>query len=202
MRSEFSSFAALLAAHREGEDFDRTIVCREAAMAVLLAPHGGRIEPHTAEIATEIAGDTFSLYCFRSRRRRAEANLHITSHHFDDPECVDLVAKHASAIAIHGCRGGQSRALIGGLDSDLIAELAAALLASGISARVSGHAYPGSHPMNICNRTALRAGVQFELTMPLRTGPQRASFVASVRSVLLARQGAASSLAAPGTPRA
>lgn len=190
MHAEFPDFAALLAAHREGEDFDRTIVLRQAARTVLLAPHGGRIEPHTAEIASEIAGDTFSLYCFRSRRRKAEANLHVTSHQFDDPKCLDLVAKHSIAVAIHGCQGTQPQVFLGGRDSTLAVELAAALRAAGIAVQSDGHAYPGTHPMNICNRTASQVGVQFELTMPFRTGPQRAGFVASVRSVLLARQSA------------
>jgi len=191
MHAEFPNFAALLAAHREGEDFERTIIHREAACAVLLAPHGGCIEPLTAEIASEIAGSEFSLYCFRSLRRKAEANLHITSHCFDDAQCLDLVAKHCLAVAIHGCTGREHRVFLGGRDGALAAELAEALRASGIAVETDGHTYPGTHPTNVCNRTASKSGVQFELTMPFRSGSQRAGFVAAIRSVLLSRQSAA-----------
>ncbi len=191
MRMEYPSFAALAAAHREGEDYERLVVARAGANVVLLAPHGGRIEPRTDELAQAIAATDFSLYCFRSKRPKHEANLHITSHNFDDPACLSLVAKHKWAVAIHGCSATGERVFLGGRDATLVEDLASALCSAGVRPEVGGHAYPGTHPKNICNRTATSAGAQIELSMRFRKGEATASFVAAVRSVLLARQGAA-----------
>jgi phage replication-related protein YjqB (UPF0714/DUF867 family) len=69
-------------------------------------------------------------------------------------------------------------------------DLAGALQQLGIHTEVTGHAYPGKHPDNICNRTASNAGAQIEMTLPFRQSGAVPSFVAAVRSVLLARQGA------------
>lgn len=188
MHEEYPDFAALAAAHKEGEDFYRIIRPHLSSTIVVIAPHGGRIEPLTDEIAQEIAGDDFSLYCFISRRRSAEANLHITSHKFDDPDCVNLVSKHERAVSIHGCGGDGERVLLGGLDRLLISELAEHIVSSGILAEVTGHKYPAIEPNNICNRTLTSGGVQFELSRKFREGPSRERFVQAVRAVLLARQ--------------
>ena len=191
MHAEYPNFAALAASHQEGEAFDRVVLPRERARIIMLAPHGGCIEPQTAEIATEIAGEEISLYCFRSKLRGADGNLHITSHNFNDPVCIALVSRHESAVAIHGCVGDQPEVFLGGLDAALGKELARALRLSEVVVHTAGHEFLGTNPRNICNRTASGAGVQLELTMPLRKGEQRAVFVAAVRSVLLGRSSAA-----------
>lgn len=71
-------------------------------------------------------------------------------------------------------------------------DLAGALQPLGIQTEITGHAYPGKHPDNICNRTASNAGAQIEMTMPFRKSGAIPLFVAAVRTVLLARQGVAS----------
>ena len=45
MHPEYQNFAALLASHAEGNDFDRVVIRRAPASVVVIAPHGGRIEP-------------------------------------------------------------------------------------------------------------------------------------------------------------
>lgn len=69
-------------------------------------------------------------------------------------------------------------------------DLAGALQQIGIQTETTGHAYPGKHPDNICNRTASNAGAQIEMTMPFRKSGAIPLFVAAVRTVLLARQDA------------
>ena len=69
-------------------------------------------------------------------------------------------------------------------------DLAGALGQVGIQPEITGHAYPGKHPDNICNRTASNAGAQIEMTMPFRKSGAIPLFVAAVRTVLLARQDA------------
>jgi phage replication-related protein YjqB (UPF0714/DUF867 family) len=190
MRDDYHSFADLLLSHHEGADFDRTLLTRQEAKVAILAPHGGRLENHTDTIAESVAGSDFSLYCFRSRLGRGKANLHITSHNFDDPDCVSLVARHRWAVALHGCSEYGELVFIGGRDQALVDDLACSLEQVGIRAEVAGHAYPGKHPNNICNRTSSGSGAQIEMTMPFRRSGAVSLFVAAVRTVLLARQSA------------
>jgi phage replication-related protein YjqB (UPF0714/DUF867 family) len=189
LRDDYRSFAELRARHTEGSDFDRTLIHRYESRFAILAPHGGRLENHTDTIAESIAGADFSLYCFRSKLGRGGANLHITSHNFDDPDCVELVGRHQSAVAVHGCAEPSELVYLGGRDHSLVADLADALQQAGIHVQLNGHKYPGLHPENICNRTASGAGVQIELTMELRISGAVPVFVSAVRSVLLEKVG-------------
>jgi phage replication-related protein YjqB (UPF0714/DUF867 family) len=65
-KTEYPNFAALLeAGERENINFRRRI--RELGSNVtIIAPHGGKIEPETDEIADAIAGSNWNLY--RPRR--------------------------------------------------------------------------------------------------------------------------------------
>jgi phage replication-related protein YjqB (UPF0714/DUF867 family) len=72
-----------------------------------IAPHGGRIEPGTSEIAALIAGESYNLHRFEGRKPPGQnAVLHITSHHFDEPRALNLARKCRIVLGIHGCRGG------------------------------------------------------------------------------------------------
>ena len=44
--------------------------------------------PLSDAIAAAIAGTDFSYYCFRGCKPEKNGRLHITSHRFDEPECV------------------------------------------------------------------------------------------------------------------
>jgi len=53
---KYASFQILASMERENDDFRIRPVGRRAA-TVVVAPHGGSIEPGTSEIAEAIAGD-------------------------------------------------------------------------------------------------------------------------------------------------
>jgi phage replication-related protein YjqB (UPF0714/DUF867 family) len=63
---------------------------RKARIAII-APHGGKIEPGTSEIARKIAGADFSFYAFEGRKKQHNKSLHITSTRFDEPICLALI---------------------------------------------------------------------------------------------------------------
>ena len=88
---------------------------RKSKLAVL-APHGGKIEPLTSEIATAIAAGQWSLYLFEGRKRTGNRALHITSHRFDEPKCRAIVKSAETVLTIHGKQGEISEVLVGGLD--------------------------------------------------------------------------------------
>jgi len=184
----YACYADLANAEQEGVDYEKYSRVVDGAQVAVIAPHGGGIEPKSDAIAAAIAGSDFSLYCFRGCKPAKNGRLHITSHRFDEPDCVALVAGHAWVVAIHGCNEPGESVYIGGLDAALIEDLAIAIAAAGISVATTGHDYPGTHTDNICNRGASAQGAQLELTPDFRNGGQVDSFVAAVRSVLAARQ--------------
>lgn len=185
MRDKYLCFSDLAASEARGTDYEIEVCCRSASRVAIIAPHGGGIEPKTSEIAERIAGAEFSLYCFRGLKRRGNRDLHITSHHFDEPACLALIAEHSTVLAIHGCAEPGKAAFLGGLDRAFIRDLESALRAAGIPVQATDHPYPGEHPNNVCNRGARRAGAQFELTMAFRRGRELPLFIQTVRAALM-----------------
>jgi phage replication-related protein YjqB (UPF0714/DUF867 family) len=170
MADRYASFAALSRHERAGIDY--AIVCedRHSPIAVI-APHGGHIEPGTTEIAGAIASGDLSFYSFTGLRPgRRHGDLHITSHRFDEPRCLALLARSDVVIAVHGRTDVDDPLLVylGGLDTVLRDRLRQSLAAAGFEARHDAQRYPGLHAMNVCNRGRSGRGVQMELPRSLR----------------------------------
>jgi phage replication-related protein YjqB (UPF0714/DUF867 family) len=194
----YASFADLLRREREGRDFIRTIVDRGSAIAII-APHGGGLEVGTSELATAIAAQDFSLYCFDGIKRRGNEVLHVSSVHFDDPACMNLLSRARTAVSIHGCSGEDMGIRLGGLDARLKAIVIPVLIEAGFVPLDDDAIYSGLDPANLCNRAASGKGLQAELSRGLRramfSGLERAEreyttpvfrrFVTAMRGALL-----------------
>ena len=154
---------------------------------LIVAPHGGGIEPGTSELATMIAAEEYNLYCFEGLRQFDNRDLHVTSHRFDDPRALSLAARSAIVVGIHGCKGANA-IFVGGRDTMLAANLSEALLAAGFPACSKGHCFPAVHPENICNRGYRGAGAQLELTVEFRSAVWRASISQVVRQAIARQQ--------------
>jgi len=166
---KYGSFDELQRAEREGVDFQIRVMRREASVAII-APHGGKIEPGTSELAEAIAGDDYSLYCFEGLQKRPHCDLHITSANFREPRCEELVIACDRVVAVHGRGIKELQSVeVGGLDTDLRDAICWSLQDAGYSAEVvkSGGLAALSRA-NICNRGARRRGVQLEVTRGLR----------------------------------
>jgi len=199
----YRSFSELLRREVEGRDFSRTVVDR-ASPLVIVALHGGGIEPGTSEIAHAIAGDDHSLYCFESLKQSGNEIMHITSHDFDDPLCLDLVSRTQVVVSIHGCSGEGKRASIflGGRHTQLKERLSDELEKAGFPVAPGMGPYPGQHRDNICNLGRSGAGIQLEVSLGIRrrmfagmrrqerkiTLPDFDHFVQAVRTVLQTSQ--------------
>jgi phage replication-related protein YjqB (UPF0714/DUF867 family) len=168
-RDRYNSFSDLARDAREGHDYRRLAERRGSGVAII-APHGGGIEPGTSEIAAALAGREFALYCFEGLRPSGNDELHVTSHCFDDPACVQLVEDARVILAVHGCAGEHQAVYVGGLDRDLQARLIEALRRAGFDARPGASDRAGCYTSNICNRGSTGRGVQLELTRGLRLG--------------------------------
>lgn len=184
----FKSFADLARSYRENEDYRITCQFRDTASACIVVPHGGGIELNTSDIARAIAGSELSLYLFEGIRLTDNyAALHLTSHYFDEPNCLKMLASCDDVVTIHGCDAKGEVVLIGGLDNALANELHESITETGITCQVVGHAFPATNPDNICNRGRRKVGVQLELSRELRQSPNRHCLETAVRKVLLQR---------------
>jgi phage replication-related protein YjqB (UPF0714/DUF867 family) len=187
-QDKYTSFRDLQAGEKRGEDYDFESRQHQGASAVIIAPHGGTIEPFTDKIADEIAGNDFSFYRFVALK--PDSGLHIKSHLFDEPTCVGLVTAHQYVVSVHGWGEDGERVCLGGRDSELIRALTTCLVASGINVEAASGELSGSNPMNITNRGKSGRGLQCELTMKLRrNGALVQKFADAVRSVLVAASG-------------
>jgi phage replication-related protein YjqB (UPF0714/DUF867 family) len=164
----YADFTALAQVEREGHDF-RILTLERPSRFIVLAPHGGNIEPGTSEIAQAWAAHDHACYVFEGLKYTGNAALHITSSHFDEPRCLALLPHCQTAITVHGESSETEHVFLGGLDTGLRGHLADALRVGGFSVAV--HANPkmqGVHPRNICNRAASGRGVQLEIARGLR----------------------------------
>jgi phage replication-related protein YjqB (UPF0714/DUF867 family) len=183
--TSYRNFADLAKHQAPGRDYQIIALSREQSRVAVMAPHGGRIERRTSEIARAIAGEDFNLYLFEGIKPTDNYRcLHLSSHRFDEPECLALIARCQYVVAIHGCEGDEGKALLGGRDTRLRDSIVGALRDAGLVAETDDHPFPGRDPLNVCNRGASRTGVQIELTVAMRGSTLEARLVETVRSVL------------------
>src|SRR5258708_35747210 len=129
--SKYASFGELAEHEALGRDFRVRRVERPGSRAVILAHHGGKSEEGTSEIGALIAGADHSLFCFEGLKSYGRnRDLHITSHRFDHPDCLDLASRRDIVVSVHGCMG-HSRIFVGGLAVDLSGRLSNGLTAEG-----------------------------------------------------------------------
>lgn len=166
-RDQYRGFAELANSERERHDYRRRLEDRGSGI-VIVALHGGGIEPGTSEIAQALAGEEFSLYCFEGIRRGRNDRLHITSTRFDEPMCIRLVEQSDTVVAVHGLVGANEKVCIGGLDDDLRVQVVAALERAGFKAEEDNTGHSGSYGGNVCNRGASGRGLQLEVSEGLR----------------------------------
>jgi phage replication-related protein YjqB (UPF0714/DUF867 family) len=186
-RGRYGSFDELARHEIAGRDYRIEAIERPDASVLVAAPHGGKIEAGTSQIAASIAGEDFHLFSFEGLKPFGEnRSLHITSHRFDHPRCLELASRSEVVLGVHGCIG-DACIHIGGLDDELTAELADRLSAAAFRVVRPSARYPGRHPSNICNRGSTGKGAQLEITHDLRHGPRRAALVGAVRAALISR---------------
>ena len=187
LAARYRGYADLAGQQVEGSDYKVHVRANAQSSVAVIAPHGGGIERYTSEIARAIAGEDFNLYLFEGIRHSGNyAALHLTSHRFDEPRCLELLAGCDHVVAIHGCSGEAQQAFVGGLDAELKAVVAQSMVALRVKTLLTDHPFPAIDPMNICNRGRRGVGVQIEMTMPLRLQGPRDVLSAAIRSVLLA----------------
>ena len=165
----YTSFAHLSRREREGRDY--RIRWRMGGSGVaIVAPHGGGIERGTSEVADGIAGREHGFYAFEGLKSVGNHVLHLSSNRFDEPQALRLVRGVRALITIHGAKGREPAAYLGGLDFVLRERIAEALISAGfLAVDDPSPTRQGRSPSNICNRCVSGRGVQLELSYGLRT---------------------------------
>ena len=164
----YANYSELRSHEREGCDY-RIHVRLAGSPFAIVAPHGGRIERGTLQIASAIAGNEHTFYCFEGIKAQDNSSLHITSNHFDEPRALAVISRIQTVISIHGARGNEAAVYLGGRDHELRAQLIAALTGTGFRATHDpSPTRQGRGVTNICNRGRSGQGVQFELPVGLR----------------------------------
>jgi phage replication-related protein YjqB (UPF0714/DUF867 family) len=187
-RDRYRSYDELAAAHREGIDFRVHALHRGSGVAII-APHGGRIERGTSEIARAIAGEDFDLYlfegCLPSLQFRNAAPDQPSFRRATLPVDDFRLPYRRWRYTAWPTRGSWPCWADGMLCWRVRWPIS--MYARGVRARISGHRYPGRDARNLCNRGAKGAGVQIELSDRLRGGLLEPCVIDAVRRTLHAR---------------
>lgn len=158
----------LLRHEAEEDDYEFEIEEEDRdARVLVMAPHGGGIEPGTTPLARSIAADDFVFYSFKGVSDGGNRCLHVTSTSFDEPEAVRLAEQAEVVLAVHGKSGDGEFVMVGGRHSELVDQVQDLLEKLEIETRDPTPRVAAASPRNICNRCQ-EGGVQLELSKPLR----------------------------------
>lgn len=168
MIDTFATYEDLAKHMVEGTDY--RIVTKDASSPFLIiAIHGGYIEPFTSNIASSIAGEDHGLYLFEGIRENGNDQLHIGSRYFDEPRSKNMLHNADVVISIHGQRNEDKEFVsIGGLSGELIKKIADHLQAVDIPVREFEACMKPESPENICNKGISGGGVELEISRKLR----------------------------------
>ena len=166
-QDKYNNFEALKHFEKINTDY-RILLSDRGSPTTIIAPHGGKIEPKTSEIAAAIARNQFNYYSFEGLKPTDNRCLHITSHNFDEPQALQLVTRSQTVVAVHACRDEKAVVYPGGRDEALLGAIVKELNAAGLSVANQNIKYQGVNPANICNRGASGRGAQLEISRGLR----------------------------------
>jgi phage replication-related protein YjqB (UPF0714/DUF867 family) len=178
--AEPRSYSEILArGYLPGRDFRVAFGDSKVDLCLLIAPHGGGIEPGTSEIlraVSEMGG--WAWYEFAGFLRKGnQAELHIASTSFDEPTLMSMLPQTRFVVAFHGASdAGEPIVYVGGRWKRACEILSDSINASsrkhGIHAALA-HENPvahlqGSQESNLTNRGKRAEGVQLEFSRGAR----------------------------------
>lgn len=175
------SYAEILkSGHVPGRDFRVAFGDSKIELCLLIAPHGGGIEPGSSEIMRAVAeAGGWAWYEFAGFLRQGNKQaLHITSNEFDEPTLKSMLPQAGFVVAFHGAsESGDPLVYVGGkwkLGRKTFAEsINAAFGDHGIrAADAIDHAAPahlrGLGDGNVTNGGKRAEGVQLEFSRAAR----------------------------------
>jgi phage replication-related protein YjqB (UPF0714/DUF867 family) len=177
-KDNYYNFEALSYFEKINTDY-RISISDLGSPTTIIAPHGGKIEPKTSDIAAGIARDQFNSYCFEGLKPTGNRSLHLTSHNFDEPQALELLARSQIVVAVHACKDEKAVVYPGGRDEELMEAITKELKAAGIPVVNQHIKYQGLNPANICNRGLSGRGAQLEISRGLRDDNHKVQMLCS-----------------------
>jgi phage replication-related protein YjqB (UPF0714/DUF867 family) len=163
----YINFKELASLEIEGQDYRIKLRLRDPRV-LIMAPHGGKIEPTTEVIAEAIAGEDYSFYNFEGLKGDSRL-LHIESHLIDEPQALKALEKAEIVVSVHGqIDQKEAFVMVGGLHESLRSEIRQQLETAGFETRPPTEGLMGTDPRNICNRGKSKRGVQLEVSRRIR----------------------------------
>jgi phage replication-related protein YjqB (UPF0714/DUF867 family) len=142
---------------------------------LLVAPHGGGIEPGTSELLRTVSDlGSWAWYDFAGFLRVGNQQaLHIASTVFDEPTLLALLPRTNFVLTFHGADGtADPVAYVGGRWDEgreiITAMINAASAVHGIHAMAAPTHLRGTDPANVTNRGRLGSGIQLEFSRGAR----------------------------------
>lgn len=166
---KYESFNQL--SQNEKQNVDYNISLKKTNSDVLLmAIHGGSIEPGTTQLVEQIAlEDNYSYYAFQGIKTENNADLHITSTNFNEPKALDLASNSLYTLSFHGYGNEKNKqTYIGGLDRQLAETIRVELEKAGFSVNDAPKGINGKEKDNIVNKNKRKKGVQIEISTAQR----------------------------------
>lgn len=152
------------------ENIDFRIRWRKGILPILIiAPHGGLIEPGTSIIADAVAGDKYWFYAFEGIMPSGNMRLHVSSNVFDEERFLVISSQVVWTLSIHGFASLGETIFVGGRDGVGCEEIGEILRELGFDAVTTcPQGIRGTNPNNIVNRNRSRTGVQLEISRGMR----------------------------------
>ena len=164
----YSSMTSLLAALPARENYVFNIGRSFRSKVKIFVPHGGCIEPCTEPLALAVANGLFDHFAFRGvRKKDCFRTLHVTSTHYDEPQCISMARESGIAVAFHGCDGAEELIQIGGGNTTYAQELRTLLCGKGYPAVAASRGILGEDDRNFINLAAMK-GLQLEFSAGFR----------------------------------
>ncbi len=187
---KYDNYAELARHEKLGRDYQISMSYKKHPISVF-AIHGGGIEFFTSELTQLTAGKELNAYYFEGIKSNNNWDLHITAHHFDEPNAVNLAKNSEDCLAMHGfAENNRSILCIGANNVKLGKLIAQSVKASRlpIQVEIPCTRFPGTYETNIVNRCRNK-GVQLEMSgklrSELRASPTFAvAYVNSIRKAL------------------
>lgn len=165
-KDKYPSLVSLEKHLRKNQDY-RVRVRDRRAVATILAPHGGYIEPGASALARAIAEDEYNLFDFQGLVHENPMDLHVTATRFRNRQLTAMLSRSRVAISIHGMGyQGHTDIWLGGRNRVLKSLVLNELLSAEFCVNPDSPRYRGESPNNVVN-LAPEEGVQLELSFEL-----------------------------------
>ncbi|KAB2328928.1 replication protein [Cytobacillus depressus] len=171
MADLYRNFNELSKAYKMRIQFDLRMK-KGSSGVIYFTPHGGGIEAGCSELSEFSADADDSYYIFDAKLSAGNADMHVTSTNYDEPNGRRLVAQNDIAVAYHGYSDTKVKnTKIGGRDIELQNLIGEEFTAVGIPWEIepAGSGIAGAEANNIVNITTRGAGVQLEISTLQRT---------------------------------